>query len=103
MGHGLDHAESVRLAQHLIVPERLAVRVQEEVRVALDEPGDQRGAGQLDTRGAGGGADVLGRADRLDAVAADHNDPPGVGRVEHAVPHRLGNDHRGRGRRVVGA
>ena len=60
-------AERERLVQHLIVPRRLVVRMQQQVRVPLDEPGQQRRAGQVDRRRAGGCADVGRRADGGDA------------------------------------
>ena len=45
---GAGGAQRERLVQHLIVPQRLVVGVEEEVRMALDHAGHQGGAGQVD-------------------------------------------------------
>ena len=79
-------AQRQRLVQHLIVPARLVVGMEEEVAVPLDHPRHQRVAGQVDGARAGGNGEV--GADRDDAVAAHQDLPAGVGLAVDAVEHR---------------
>ena len=46
--HGRDRAVGERLLEDLVVPERLVVRVEEDVRVRVDEAGQERHARQVD-------------------------------------------------------
>ena len=66
-------AQRQRLVQHLIVPQRLVIGMEEEVRMALDHARDQGLAGQVDDPGAGRRGDV--RPDGLDLVALDQHRP----------------------------
>ena len=79
------HAKRLGLAQHLVVPRRFVVRVQQDVRVRLDQPGHERCARQFDHRRTGD-RHVRSGANRLDAAAADQHCPARVQRiaVEHA-------------------
>ena len=106
VGHGSRHALAERLLQDLIVPQRLVVRVQEEMGVTLDEPGNERRARQLDALGVGRHGSAGRGSHGLDAPAADDDDPVplrGVGRsVPDGVRHQnerarrglLGREHR---------
>ena len=81
------------LVQHLVVPRRLVVGVQQDVRVPFDQPRHQRRARQVDDRRAGRG-DARRRPDGLDAIAAHAHRPALVHRV--AVEHARGLQHRDR-------
>ena len=74
---GARGAQRERLVKHLIVPQGLVVRVEEEVRMALDHSGHQRRAGKIDHARAGGRGEV--RAGGGDAVAVDQHRPAFVG------------------------
>src|SRR5919206_2206425 len=63
------------LARDLIGPRRLAVRVQEYVRVRLDEAGHQRQAGKLYDLRAGRGAYFSGGPGGFYRRAAHEHDP----------------------------
>ena len=82
---GARGAQRERLVQHLIVPARLVIGVQEQMAVPLDHPGHQRVAGQVDHLRAGGGGQV--RADRGDPVALDQHLPAGMDLAVDAVEH----------------
>jgi hypothetical protein len=79
-------AERERLVQHLIVPQRLVVRMEEEVRMALDHPRHERRSGQLDDACARRRFDRRPRGRNL--VALDQHGPvlvsPRIDAVEHA-------------------
>ena len=92
-------AQRQRLAQHLVVPARLVVGMQQQVRVSLDQAGHQRRALSAMVRAPGGSGDRGGRTSRLDALAADHHDPAGVRRL--AVEHAIGLQDERRGRRLL--
>ena len=93
-------AQGQRLLQDLVIPQGLVVRVEQDVRVQVDEAREQGHARQVDRRG-------LPRAtltspawpDRLDPIAADDDGPAvvrlGVDPVEH--PRRLEHDRPSRG------
>ena len=100
MDDGACGAERERLMQDLIVPERLVVRVQEEVRVPLDHAGHEGGAGQLDGAGARGGREVRPR--RSDLVALYEYRPAFVRLRVHAVEHASGVEEEGVGERRNG-
>ena len=83
---GADRAYGAQrdgLVQHLIVPARLVVRMQEEMAVTFDQAWNQRRLGKVDLAHRGGG-DVVAHSD--DAVTLDDHAPAGVrrGAVEHA-------------------
>ncbi len=88
----VDHracgAQGERLVEHLIVPQCLIVRVEEEVRMALDHPGHEGGAGEVDYLRAGGGGEV--RPGGRDAVAVDEHRPAFVGTGVHPVEYACG-------------
>ena len=71
---GPCHAQRLRFEEHLIVPARLVVGVQQDVRVRVDEPGQERHAGEIDLDRAAGGDGRRGTG-RLDARAADEDRP----------------------------
>jgi hypothetical protein len=81
------HAIRERLARHLIVPARFIVRVQQQVRMALDEPRQERRAGQRGRLRSGGQADRRQWSGRLNPFPTDDNHPPGVRRlaIEDAI------------------
>ena len=94
--HRAGDAEAERLLQHLVVPQRLVVGMQEEMRVPLDEPGN--GASYL-------AASIRSRrpaprpglgADGGDRVPLDQHHPAALRRVGDAVPHRVGHQERRR-------
>ena len=87
-----------RLPEHLIVPERLVVRVQEQVRVQVHQSRQQRRPGQLDDLGPGGRVHA-GRGPRgTDARTLDEHHPVSVRRLARA-PHlrRTQQERRGDG------
>ena len=88
-------AQRQRLVEHLIVPQGLVIGVEEEVAVALDQPGHEGRAGKVDHPGAGGSGEI--GPGRDDAVAVDQHLPAGVHRiaVEHAAPGAGGAFRRG--------
>ncbi len=67
-------AQRQAFVRHLIVPGRLVVGVQQDVRVAFDQPGHERGAGEVDDLRTGGG-DAGGRSGGFDAVAVHAHGP----------------------------
>ena len=78
--------ERERLLQDLIIPERLVVRMQKEVRMSFDQPGKERRTRELDPLGIGRSGDPIGRSDGGDAVAPDQHRPAWAARIGHAVP-----------------
>jgi malate synthase len=76
MVDGTGGAKRERLLQHLIVPARLVIGVEEEVGMALDHAGHQGHSGQVDHPDAGRSLDA--GAGGLDPVAADEDRPAGV-------------------------
>ena len=89
--HRARDAQSERLLEHLVVPQRLVVRVQEEVRVPFDEAGNQGGARERDPLGPCGDRDAGFGTCGFDPLAADENDPSLLRRVRRSVPHRAGH------------
>ena len=88
-------AQRQRLVQHLIVPRRLVVGMQEQVAVALDQPRHQGGAGQIDDAAPGRRGEV--RPDGSDAVFVDQHLPAGVWLCVDAVEDlRRAQQHRRR-------
>ena len=78
---GAQRAVGDRFLQHLFVPARLVVRVQEQVRMQVHEPGQQRGAGQLDHLGVRGRVHGARRTGGDDALALHQHDPAHVHRL----------------------
>ena len=76
--HGARDAQGEAFVSHLIVPRSFVVGVEQDVGVAFDEAGEQRGAGEIDDLGVGG-VDGRGGSGGLDAVAADADGPGFVG------------------------
>jgi hypothetical protein len=90
------------LARNLVGPRRLAVRVQQYVRVRLDESGHQRQAGQIYNLGAARGSDISRGPDGLYRRAAHEHHPPVMWLCGFAVEDARGPeqvDGFGRGRR----
>ncbi len=82
-----QHPIGRRLLQHLVVPEDLVVGAEQQVRVELDQPGDQGLAGQGDHSGARRGRHRALRPDAHDAVALDRHHPARVRRRVARAPH----------------
>jgi hypothetical protein len=93
-GDGARGAQRQRLAQHLIVPARFVIGMEEEVRMALDHPRHQGRARQVHDAGPGRRGKVRPR--RLDPVAAHQHLPALVRRGIHPVedPRRAKQDER---------
>jgi hypothetical protein len=87
---GAERPVGGRLLQHLIVPQRLVVGVQQQVRVQLDQAGDQGLAGQGDDLCVGRRGDLGLGPDRADLAGLDHDDPAPVRRRVPRAPHRVG-------------
>ena len=98
--HGAGGAQRERLVQHLIVPLGLVVRVEEEVRMALDHAGHQGRARKVDRARAGGSGEV--RADRRDPVALDQHRPAFMRCRIDPVEHPRGAEEEGVGERRRG-
>jgi len=75
------------IAQDLVVPGGLIVRVQEDVRVRLDHPGGERQSGKVDDLRPRRYGDRTRRPDCLDLVVDDEDDHTGARGNAHAVPH----------------
>src|SRR5262249_20202980 len=84
------HAQGLGLAEYLVVPDRLVVGMQEQVRVGLDHPRDQRRSGQIDHLGVARRVDLRARTNCFDAVTSNEHDPTLVRRSIGAVPEALG-------------
>ena len=69
-------ADAKPFVQHLIVPGRFVVRVQQHVRVAFDQAGHQRGARKIADGGVAS-LDRRGRTNGFDVIAA-HEDRPAL-------------------------
>ena len=95
--HRAGDAEAERLLQHLIVPQRLVVGVQEEMRVPLDEARDERRSRERDPLGAGRRRHARLGTHRLDPLPRTTTTHPRSGRVGRAVPHGVGRQHDGAG------
>lgn len=94
MIHGARGTESEAFAKNLIGPGRFIVRMQENMRVSLDEAGHQGGAGQIDDFRAIGG-NARRRARGFDAVALDKHHPPFLHTVAIEDAHRFQQRLRG--------
>jgi hypothetical protein len=70
-----------RLGQHLLVPQLFVVGVQKDVRVQIHQAGQYCHAGQRDALRVRRHCDAGLRADRLDLIAFDENNPAGVQRL----------------------
>ena len=81
--------------QHLIVPLRLIVRVEEQVRMALDHARHESRSGKLDGAGAGRCDDV--QANGGDAIVNDYHHPSLVRRRIDPVEHSGGAEEEGVG------
>ena len=78
---GTRDAQAEWLLEHLIVPVRLVVRMQQHVRVQIDHAGHQRHTGQIDYRCISGRLDRRRWADGCDATVLHqhHNATHGCG------------------------
>ena len=74
-GHrGADGAIGDRLLEQLLVVIGLGdVSLQQNMRVGVDQAGQDGRSRQVDLLGAGGNFDLAGRSDPLDALALDHD------------------------------
>ena len=83
--HGARRAQAERLLEHLIVPRRFVVGMQQDVRVPFDQAWQQCRARQLDDFGRRC-RHAVGGPRGVDAIAADPDRPALVhgGTVEHA-------------------
>jgi len=70
-----------RLLQHLIVPQRLVIGVQQQMGVQVHQARDQGLAGQIDHLDTGGRGHSRGGAGRHDALALDQHHPTGMDRL----------------------
>ena len=68
-------AQGLRLLEHLVVPGRFVVGMQQDVRVGIDQARQQRQPRQLDRAGILRSLDPVGRADAFNFAAADQNHP----------------------------
>jgi hypothetical protein len=68
--------------------------MQEQVRMSLDEAGDQRGTGELDPEASSRRPDPPHRAYRLDPVPVKEHDPSALRGVGEAVPDGRGHHER---------
>ena len=102
-----DGAQLERLLEHLVVPRRLVVGVQQQVRVQVDQPRDEVLVVEREPARRGGHGDLPRRCDRLDASAAHEHDavlePAAPVRSQHVGPReqqrlpRFGRSLDGRG------
>jgi hypothetical protein len=69
-------AKRQRLVQHLVVPRGLVVRMQKQMRMALDHPGHQRRSFEVDACAASGQREGIRKASGRDPVAANQHGPP---------------------------
>jgi hypothetical protein len=90
-----DRAVGRRFLEHLVVPRGLVVRMQEHVRVQVDEARQQGGAGQFDALRVGRRADRGGRADGRDLAVAHQHRPTGIRGVAVGGPHAVGEQQPG--------
>ena len=79
--HGADRPQLERLLEHLVVPGGLVVGVEEEMRVHLDQAGDQGQPREVDLPRSGRRLEGAGGADRGDPAVLDQH----VAAVEQAV------------------
>ena len=93
MGDGAGIAETERLLEHLIVPQGFVVRMKEEVRMAFDQPRQERRARERYPLGAGRRPDPGLGADRLDPGSPNHHDPAALRGLGDAIPHRVRGQH----------
>src|SRR5439155_1553579 len=62
MVRGPADSQGQRFLEHLVIPARFVIRVQQNVRVRVDQSRQQRGPGQLDDAGVGRHLDLAFRA-----------------------------------------
>ena len=95
--HGARYPQRLVIAQDLVVPRAVVVRYQQQVRVQVDQPGQQRRAGKVARFGAVGRRDR--RLDRQDVFAGneDVESRPAPRAVENGVGPQQQHAHRRRG------
>jgi hypothetical protein len=81
------------LLQHLIVPRRLVVRMEQEMRVQVDEARRQRSACKIDAHRIGRRIERGDRADRGDGAVAHAHAPAVMRRVAVGRPDAVGKQH----------
>jgi hypothetical protein len=93
---GTGDAQREAFVRDLVVPGRLAIGVQQHMRMAFDEPGRERRARQIDDRRACDrrACDCVSRSDRVDPIEVDAHGPPVVYRVAVEDACRLQDDAR---------
>jgi hypothetical protein len=91
-------AQGERLVEHLVVPRGLVVRVEQDVRMRIDQSGENGRARKLDDASVGRCPDLRGWSRAFDPVTANEDRPPvvDVGAIEDA---RRTEEDRGRRRR----
>jgi hypothetical protein len=79
-------AKGERFVEDLVVPRRLVVRVQQDVRVGVDQPREDRRAGKVDDARVSGRSDLRRGPSALDLLPADEHCPSlvHVGAIEDA-------------------
>src|SRR5207302_1584106 len=89
-------AQGERFFQNLIVPGRFVVGMQKDVRVRIDQAGEERRVWQIDRAGIGRRLDLIRRPDRFDLLAANEHDPAVMRFERDAVEYAGGTeDYRG--------
>ncbi len=101
--HAADRPQLERLFQDLVVPGGLVIGVEEEMRVHLDQPGDQGQSREIDPPRSGRRLDRAGGADRGDPAVLDQHvapveealaggiEDPGAGQQERSGSRRRGD------------
>ncbi len=102
MVRGPAHPQRQRFLEHLVIPRRLVVRMQQHMRVRVDKPRQQRGAGQRDAACARRHGDLILGPHGIDFPAAHHDDPAGMSARSNAIvdASRPKHDH---ARRLAGS
>ena len=88
MLRGLERAVRLRLLQHLVVPRRFVIGMQEQMRMEVDEARDECRTGEGDGLRVAR-IDAVRRTDGDDGAAAHQHGPAGVGDVIGAVPYAI--------------
>jgi hypothetical protein len=89
VGNRQGHAETERLLQHLVIPQRFAVGMQEKMRMAFNEPRNERRARQLHAFYFRRRFHLRRAAHRINPVSLDEDDNATLRCILDTVPHRL--------------
>src|SRR5205814_5950059 len=87
--------ERQRFVEHLVVPGSFVVRMEQHVRMRVDQSRHQCRARKIDRRRAGWRADLTTGAGGDDAVAGHEYRPAGMWRVLHTVPYAVWDEQCG--------